>query len=245
VSVPSDTPTLTPTNTPGLPSLTPTPGGVVVPPLTDFRDVRRPGDINVGPDLGGTGHAAINFTGSTGSSGDAWITVYDAVPSTIDEDSVYGSVNLAADVLIQTYNNKKGAGLLALFNEGSGQKGLSLVLYDSGNSDSLVLGTVNPATGQFTALATVSLGPNVLEKVWYRLTMDVAVSGSNVTVTARVFQHAAPTDPNSPTGAQVGSTLNFSGARPAGVEAAGGVGIVASATSSTVNSSVANFTISP
>jgi hypothetical protein len=210
-----------------------------------LRDARRPADINVGPDLGGTGHAAINFTGSTGSSGDAWITVYDAVPTTVDEDSIYGSVSLAADLLIQNYNNKKGAGVLALFNEAAGQKGLSATVYNSGNSDSLVLAAVNPATGLFTTLATVSLGPNVLENVWYRLTLDVVVACSNVTLTARVFQHTAPTDPNSPTGAQVGGTLAFNGARPAGVEAAGEVGLVASATASAVNSSVTNFTISP
>ena len=242
----TQTTTGTPTNTPSVgPTLTPTPSGGIVPPLTDFRDVRRAIDINSGPDLGGTGHAAINFTGSTGSGGDAWITVYDATPATPDEDPVYGSVRLSADVLIQTYNNKKGAGLLALFNEGAGQKGLSLVIYDSGNSDSLVLGTVDPATGVFTALTTVSLGGNILENQWYRLTMDVVVSGGNVSVTASVFQHATPTDPNSPLGAQINGTLSFSGTRPVGVGATGEVGIVAAAASTTVNSSVTNFAINP
>lgn len=207
--------------------------------------MRRPDDINIGPDLGGTGHNAINFTGSAGAGGDAWITVYDQTPGIPDEGPVFGSVSLSADVLIQTYNNKKGAGLLALFNEGAGQMGLSLVLYDSGNSDSLVLGTVNPATGKFTALATVSLGGNITENTWYRLTMDVAVSGGNVTVTAKVFRHTVPTDPNSPTGTQVNGTLSFSGPLPAGVDATGEVGIVASGASTAVNSSVTNFTINP
>src|SRR5262249_10393779 len=138
-------PTSTSTATPS-PTATPTPGGIVVPPLSSFRDVRRAVDINPGPDLGGTGHQAMNFTGSAGAGGDAWITVYDATPGTPDEDPVYGSVNLSADVLIQTYNNKKGAGLLALFNEGTGKKGVALVLYDSGNSDGLTLAVVDPAT---------------------------------------------------------------------------------------------------
>jgi hypothetical protein len=242
-NTPIQTTTNTPTSIPGSPTSTPTPTGVVVPPLTDFRDVRRASDINPGPDLGGTGHPAINFTGSAGAGGDAWITVYDATPATPDEDPVYGTVSLTADVLIQTYNNKKGAGLLALFNEGTGQKGLSLVLYDSGNSDSLVLGVVNPATGQFTTLATVSLGGNIVENAWYRLTMDVVVNGLNVTATGRVLRHTTVTDPNSPTGAQVGGTLSFSGARPAGVDVTGEVGIVASAASTAVNSSVTNVTI--
>ncbi len=240
IPVLTNTPTNTPTVTP-----TPTPAGVIVPPLTDFRDVRRAADINVGTDLGGTGHPAINFTGSAGSGGDAWITVYDATPGTPDEDPVFGSVNLSADVLIQTYNNKKGAGLLALFNEGTGQKGLSLILYDSGNSDSLALVVVDPATGRFTALTSVSLGGNIVENAWYRLTVNVAISGANVAVTGKVFRHTVATDPNSPTGTQVGVTLNFNGARPAGVDAAGEVGLVAGAASTSVNSSVTNFTINP
>jgi putative pyrroloquinoline-quinone binding quinoprotein len=244
---PSRTPTAAiPSRTPtALPTPTVTPSSVVVPALTDFRDVRRAGDINVGPDLGGTGHTAVNFTGQTGSSGDLWITVHDALPATADEDSLFGSVSLAADVLIQSYNNKKAPGLLSLFNEGAGKKGLAVFLYDSGGSDALVLAAVDPSTGLFTTLATVSLGSNVLENVWYRLTVDVVVSGSNVTVTAKVFRHATPTDPNSPTGAQMGPTLSFSGARPAGVDAIGEVGFAATATSATVNSSATNLAIYP
>jgi hypothetical protein len=75
--------------------------------------------------------------------------------------------------------------------------------------------------------------------------MDVAVSGGNVTVTGRVFKHATPTDPDSAIDAQVGATLASTRARPAGVDAAGEVGIVASAFSAAVDSSVANLTIHP
>ena len=95
----------------------------IVPPLTDFRDVRRAPYINSGLDLCGTGHASINFTGSTGSAGDTWITVYDVTPGTPDEDPVFGSVSLSADVQIRPFNNRKGAGLLALFNEGAERQG--------------------------------------------------------------------------------------------------------------------------
>jgi hypothetical protein len=62
-------------------------------------------------------------------------------------------------------------------------------------------------------LKTVSLGSNVTENIWYRLTVDVAVSGGNVTVSAQVFPHATPSDPGSPLGAQVGR-MAFTGARP-------------------------------
>src|SRR5262249_18949490 len=232
--------TATPSATP-----TPTPGGMIVPPLSSFRDVRRAADINVGPDLGATGHTAINFTGSAGSGGDSWITVYDTTPGTPDAGPLFGSVNLSADVLIQTHNNRKGAGPLALFNEAAGKNGLALILYDRGGSDFLTLAAVDPATGKITTISSVSLGGGVAENAWFRVTMSVAVSGGNVTVTGQVFRHATPSDPGSALGTQVGVTLNFSGARPAGVDSTGEVGIVAAATSTSVNSSVTNFTIGP
>ena len=234
------TPTITVTPTP-----TPTPKPSVTPSLASFRDVRRAAEINVGPDLGGTSQTAMNFTGSTGSTGDTWITVYDATPADGTVKDLYGSVRLSADVLIHSYNNKKGAGLLALFNEEAGEKGLALVIYDSGGSDTLTLGTVSQGSGAFTALGTVSLGGDVVENAWYRLTMDVAVSGGNVQVTGRVFRHLTPADPGSPVSAQVGGTLSFTGPRPAGIETAGEVGILASAFSAAVDSSVTNLSINP
>jgi len=236
------TPTNTPTNTPAF-TATPTPKPVIIPPLVDFRDVRN--THTVGPDLCGTGHASINFTGSAGSAGDTWITVYDATPGTPDEDPVFGSVSLSADVQIRRFNNKKGAGLLALFNEGASDKGLALIIYDSGNTDGLTLGTVSKSSGQVGLLTNVYLDSGIAECDWYRLTMDVVVSGGTVTVTGKVFRHTLPSDPNSPLGAQVGGTLVFSGALPAGISTTGEVGIVASAISAVVDSSVTNFTIDP
>ena len=104
---------------------------------------------------------------------------------------------------------------------------------------------MNPATGKFTTLANVSLGGNIVENTWYRVTMSVTVSGGNVVVAGKVFRHATPSDPDSALGAQIGVTLNFNGARPAGVDAAGEVGMVGSGASTSINSSVANFTIGP
>ena len=41
----------------------------------DFTDVRRGSQINGGaPDLGGTLHTALNFTGQPGPTGDTWLT---------------------------------------------------------------------------------------------------------------------------------------------------------------------------
>ena len=245
----STTSTPTRTNSPSAtitahsPSPTPTPNPVVV-ALADFRGVRRAAGISVGPDLGGTGHNAMNFTGTAASSGDAWITVYDTTPADASVRNTFGSVNLSADVLIHTYNNRKAAGLLALFNEGAGQKGLALLVYDSGNSDSLAVGTVDGASSAFTSLATVGLAGNIVENVWYRITMSVSVSGGTGAVTGKVFRHAAPADPSSALGTQVGA-VNFSGALPAGVQGAGEVGMAASAYSTAVDSSVTNFIINP
>jgi hypothetical protein len=75
--------------------------------------------------------------------------------------------------------------------------------------------------------------------------MNVSVSGPNVTVVGAVFRHTVTTDPSSPLGAQVGPTLTFTGARPAGVQASGEVGMVAQATSAVVDSSETNFVIDP
>jgi hypothetical protein len=103
-------------------------------------------------------------------------------------------VSLSADVLIHTYNNKKGAGLLALYNEASGKKGLALTLYDAGNTDTLVLATVDQA-GKLATLKTVSLGAAIAENAWYRVSMDVSVGAGQVSVVGTVFRHETPTDP--------------------------------------------------
>ena len=60
---------------------------------------------------------------------------------------------------IVPFNNIKGAGVVALLNEGPGQKGLALVIYEAGNTDTLFLATVDgdPAKkGKLKTLASVS-----------------------------------------------------------------------------------------
>jgi hypothetical protein len=180
-------------------------------PLTDFGDVRRPTQINVGPNVCGTDKESINFTGNAGSSGDTWNTVYDPAPN--PPPVTFGSVSLSADVLIERFDNAKGAGLLALFNEAAGKKGLALIAINNGNTDRLQLVTVDQA-GKRTVLTSVSLGSAIQECVWYRVTMAVVVSGADVTVTGQVFQHETPTDPDTLVTGQVGPTLSFTGPAP-------------------------------
>ena len=46
-------------------------------------------------------------------------------------------------MLIVPFNNIKGAGVVALLNEGAGKKGLALVIHEAGNTDTLFLATVD------------------------------------------------------------------------------------------------------
>ena len=115
-----------------------------------FRDAQIPrgGRIAPGTDLGGSGHTALNITGSAGAGGATWLTVVDQAPGDVFQDNIYGSEFLCADILIQRFNNTKGAGVVTFFNqvdtEGNvvDKKGLALILYNAGNTDRLVLATV-------------------------------------------------------------------------------------------------------
>lgn len=215
------------------------------PPLSDFREVRRGSEIGIGLDVGGTGHQALNFSGSAGAAGDTWIAVYD--PAANQTATTYQTVHLRADVLIHARNNKKGAGLLALYNEAAAKKGLALTLYSAGNTDSLVLSTVSQA-GQLVTLRSVSLGSAIIEDTWYRIEMDIEVANGLVSVLGAVFNHAVPTDPDSATTTQVGPTLDFSDAALgvgvlAGVDPSGEVGVLASAVLAANSTSVTNVVV--
>ncbi len=209
-----------------------------------FRDLLRGNDINAGADVGSTGNTALNLTGSAVAGSTTWLTVYDTIPATLTADSTCGAQTLRADVLIQPFSNTKGAGVVALMNEGAGKKGLGLFISDAGNTDTLILSTVDgdPAQkGKLTTVQQVSLQGGITEKAWYRVVMTVNPTGTP-TVTGKVFAHATATDPNSALGAQVGSTLTYGAALPAGVTSPGENGIMAfSSVSALVNSSVTNF----
>jgi|SRR5262245_17595792 len=214
-----------------------------------FTDVRRGSDINDdnAPDLGGTGHTALNFTGGAGPAGDIWLTKYTPGGTTLICDGVAG-IRLDGEVLIHTYNNAKGVGLVALLNFAptEGGKGLAAILYDHGNSDALQLATIDPRTGQLGKLTSVSLGAGIAENAWYHVTLAISTSQllDRLFVGGFVFSHTTPTDPNSLFAGQVGPTLIFDGSLSgAGLEEAGEVGIAASAFGTNVNSSVTNFQI--
>jgi hypothetical protein len=214
---------------------------------TDFTDVRRGAQINDDGalDLGGTGHTALNFTGSAGAAGDTWLTKWTPGGAT----AVFGGactdqVLTGADILIHRFNNRKGAGVVTFLNDADpGDKGLALILQDSGNTDTLQLATIDPFTGKLVNLATVALGHAIKENVWYRLTLNVELrAGDEFRAAGVVFTHTVPTDPDSSPYQLVSPIVTFESTFAAvGLESTGQVGIVATATAALVDSSVTNW----
>jgi hypothetical protein len=208
-----------------------------------FREVQRVDGITPGMDLGLATHTSLNFTGSAAAGGATWLTIVDQAPGNSDADNKYGSEFLCADILIQRFDNTKGAGVVAFLNEGVGQKGLALILYNAGNTDRLVLATVEGHPAQAGKLATVkslSLGSLIQENAWYRVMLTAVVDGPPQ-IMGQVFKHAVATDPNSAI-SPVGGTLVYTPeSLPDGVETLGQNALIASAFGAVVNASVTNF----
>ena len=208
-----------------------------------FREVQRGDGITPGMDLGLMRHTSLNITGSAGAGGATWLTVVDQAPTDTAEDNNYGSEFLCADILIQRFDNTKGAGVVAFLNEGVGKKGLALILYNAGNTDRLVLATVegHPAqAGKVQVVKSLSLGGLIQENAWYRVLLTALVDGPPQ-IMGQVFKHAVGTDPNSPI-SQVGGTLVYTPqSLPVGVEPLGQNAIIGSAFGAVVNASVTNF----
>lgn len=207
--------------------------------IDDFTDIRRGTQINAGLDLGGTEHSALNFTGSTGSAGDTWLTKFTpgGSPSVFDASCF---MTARASVLIHPFSNKKGAGVVALLNQGLGDKGLALIVSDAGNTDTLQLATIDPATGKLKTLASVPLKNAIKENAWYFVLVNVVTDGDDLFVGGQLYSHVDPGNPDSDLGGVV--SLNFTGTLSGtGLKSTGHVGIVASAVSAVVSSSVTGW----
>jgi hypothetical protein len=215
----------------------------------DFTDVRRGSKINGGaPDLGGTSHTALNFTGQAGIAGDTWLTKWTPGGASAMFNGRCGT-GVGASILIHPFNNRKGAGLVALLNDANpGDKGLAVILYDNGNTDAIQLATIDPFTGKLVPLKTLPLIAPIEENAWYvvlmELTVDLAFEGHKLTVEAAVLSLQDPTDPNSEFDQLIGF-LRFNTFQTSleeiGLKTAGQVGIMASAISAVVDSSVTNW----
>jgi hypothetical protein len=64
-------------------------------------------------------------------------------------------------------------------------------------------------------------------------------------VTGAIWKHQTPTDPDSPLAGQVGATLTYTKALPAGVTSPGEAGILGSAIAAVLRASVTNFSNDP
>jgi len=212
----------------------------------DFTDVRRGALINGGgPDLGRTGHTALNFTGGVGTAGDTWLTKWTpgGAPGIFNGRC---STAVAANVLIHAFNNRKGVGLVALLNDANpGDKGLVVILYDNGNTDAMQLATIDPFTGKLIALRTIPLFARIKEDAWYVMFMDVTVElafeGHSLIVDVALFSLQDPADPNSDFDQPVAGMRLKAPLEALGLQTDGQVGIMASATNAVVNSSVTNW----
>ena len=118
----------------------------------DFTDLRRGPNINSDGvhDVNGTEHSALNFTGRAGTGVDTWLTKWTPGGSPGVFNGRCGT-SVFANLLIHPFNNRKGVGLVALLNDAQpGDRGIALIVNDSGNNDVLQLVTINPFTGAKT-----------------------------------------------------------------------------------------------
>ncbi len=174
---------------------------------------------------------AINFTGQRSggppAAGQSWITVYDTTPAdktagtrSLVDFTVPGGVTLKADVLFASPGHNSSGGILAMYDEDA-MDGLALLAQHGGgnNHDHARLSLVYQIAGTGTELASIDVdqlfeadtnpGLSLTQRIgstsgdhWYRLVMNVSVTGANsdqVAVTGSFYNHADPTDPSSAT----------------------------------------------
>ena len=217
-----------------------------------FRDVLNGSRINSGGHLvagAATGaYTALNFSGSDSNGAYKGATtlydtnVMDGLPTLFT-----GNISMSVDILIDPFNNAKGAGLVFLFNEGVGAEGLALYLWNAGNTDTYAVNFVhqdgvsrpdNAAASQGFALNSIP------DDQWFRLSLDlVFASATNFTATGSVFRHVTPSDPTSALGTQVGTNLVYSNSLSSVLLNPYEVGLVGRGVSAEEGASVTNFTI--
>ena len=168
----------------------------------------------------GTGtYNALNFTGPAISGGQSYLTMYDTTPGdgaatkNVFDASAPGGIRVSADVRFALNGHGGSAGVVALYNEG--QDALALLANTGGgnNADVPKLSLVFQSVGLGTTLASVNLGAGGTQLVggaWYRVTMDLTVSGDTWAVDGSFHNHVDPLNPNSVLGSLI-TELDFSG----------------------------------
>ena len=198
-----------------------------------FTDIRRNPEINAGP-----GNCNLNFTGFANNASDMWITLLRPPFSPI---TTFGSVEVEGNIVIHTFNNRKGIGWVALYSN-STKRGIFLGVFDNGNTDGLTLMTFDSSTGQATALKNIPLGSKILENAEYNLELQVVVGGDAFHVHGSVQPGASDIDDC--TGEN--TCLEFDGSLSAlALPSSGEIGIAAWAKLAVVDSSVLSFEWAP
>ena len=208
-----------------------------------FRDLVGAVNVTRALDTFATGHPALNV--NTGSGGTNALTLYDTDPTTATPTLWTGNVTVSADT-IQAGTNANKPGLVALFNEGTGKFGFALVLSEAGSTDALELHRV-PQSGDLTAatlLKSTAVSGLIADGVWYRVTLQVVVSGDTFNVTGRFFTHSISTDPNSPVSPTPAATVLHTGSLSAlGLSASGEAGMIFDMGATSSRASFTNFSV--
>jgi hypothetical protein len=161
-------------------------------------------------------YSALNFTGPSVSGGQSYLSIYDTTPGdgattkNVFNAAAPGGLEISADVLFVKHS--VSAGVVALYNEG--QDGLALLASngDGNNPDVPKLSIVFKSQGTGITLASTSLSfGNFLADDWYRVTMDLSVTGDSWTVNGKFQNHSDPTNPNSGLVAGPITTISFTG----------------------------------
>jgi hypothetical protein len=199
----------------------------------NFTDIRRNADINLDYP-----NCRLDFTGFANNASDMWITLLRQPCCGIQP---FGSVEVEGNIVIHTFNNRKGIGWVALYSN-STKRGLFLGVFDNGNTDGLTLMTFDSSTGLATPVKNVPLGSKILENAEYNLELQVVVSGDALHVHGSV--HPAASETEDCTGDD--NCLEFDGSLLAlALPSSGEIGIAAWAKLAVVNSSVTSFEWGP
>ena len=146
-------------------------------------------------------------------------------------------MEVLAEVLIKTFNNRKGVGIVTHYDQAT-QKGVFLGLYDTGNTDGMTLSTFDGTTGKLTgtiAGANLFLGTKIQENVWYSLDVDVCYDAGLDKMVAEASVENIAGNP------ALSEEFEIVADWPDGIPHSGQIGIAGWAKSSFVNSSVRNF----
>jgi hypothetical protein len=206
----------------------------------------------------GTGpYTALNFTGPSISGGQSYLSIYDTTPAdggttkNVFPPSAQ-PITISADVMFAE-NHSVSGGVVALYNEG--HDALALLANNAGgnNHDRTTLDLVWQSPGSGTLLKSIDLGAGGSQFVlqnWYRVSMDLMVSGDTWTVNGTFIYHLIGSNPNSGLDGIV-STLSYNGSLSAqNLTNPGEVGIMAMGNESislpnNVGLSVTNFQVTP